>query len=153
MNHSALTPEHLARIKAGTEPSRDDVNRQVTAEGRLTQGGGKRKYRPRVLHADPRTISKDWPYAVMRIKRILEGAARSSSIEGAVSGAEYPALAKQYMETWIYYMTRDRSVPVGKVDHNPFRHLSDGDAMRKFVRFVEDVCDRSTGKLHAWRTK
>jgi len=138
-------------IREGRDPQKD-------AEGatrKLVTGinPNARPYRPRALHADPRTISHRWPHAVARIYRILQGAQKSSSFVTAVNGAEYPELARQYAETWIYYMTRGKPAPVGKVDHNPFRNLSDTDAMRKFVRFVEDICDRSTGKLGSWCTK
>jgi len=113
----------------------------------------KRLYRPRALHDNPRAISSRWPSAVARIYRILQGVAQSSDFERAVNGAEYPDLAKQYAETWIFYMTRTKPGPPNKVDHNPFRNLTDTDAMRKFIRLVEDICDRSTGKLGAWCTK
>lgn len=113
-----------------------------------------RPYRPGVLHANPMKISPRWPYAVMRIKRILEGAHRTSDIEAAVRGSEYSALAREYMETWIYYMTRTRPAPKnGRIDHNPYRDLSDVDAARMFVRNVENVCDRSVSKLGGWWVK
>ena len=106
-----------------------------------------------MLYADPRTISPRWSYAVMRIKRILEGHAKATTVEGAIRGAEYAGLAQQYIETWSFYMFRSKPAPLVGTDHNPFRHLSDGDAIRKFVRMVEDICDRSTGKLGSWCTR
>lgn len=146
-------------LKAGG-PSVDQQAREVVEDAGLIvthseqeRLANARRYRPRVLHADPRTISHRWPYAVMRIARILESAARTPNLEHAVRDAEYSALAKEYVETWAYYMTRTRPAPLRGTDHNPFRHMSDVDAARMFVRRVEDICDRSTGKLGSWCTK
>lgn len=149
---SKLTPEGLAEIKRGGTTARERANRSAMAGANLGAPRG-RAYRPVALHADPRIIGPRWPYAVMRIKRILEGVARSSSIVDAVNGAEYKALAKEYAETYAYYLTRTRPAPSKGTDHNPFRHLSDFDAFKRFVRCVEDICDRSTGKLGSWFTK
>lgn len=145
-----LTPERLQQLKDG---------RDVRHETETVNGGtpGAVPYRPRALHADPSSISPRWPYAVARIYRIGEGA-KASTYERSVESSECPKLAKQYLETYAYYMTRTRPPPLHpdgrpRTDHNPFRGLSDYDAMRKFVRAVEDICDRSTGKLGPWYTK
>lgn len=149
---TTLTPERMADLRAGRPTGHAAAQDQVRRAGLGRRQGG-RSYRPDMLYADPRTISPRWSYAVMRIKRILEGHARASTVEGAIKGAECAGLAQQYIETWSYYMFRSKPVPLVGTDHNPFRHLSDGDAIRKFVRMVEDICDRSTGKLGSWYTR
>lgn len=157
---SRLTPEHLADIKRGggvhqrAQETVDKFKMRVSGseEERLAD---RTAYRPVVLHANPTLISHRWPYAVMRIKRILEGVARSSSLEAAIGQAEYKTLAKEYVELYAFYLTRTRPPPRKGSDHNPFRNLSDLDASRMFVRKVEDLCDRSTrhAGLGSWYTK
>jgi hypothetical protein len=147
-----LTPAELANIKAGRPDVRTRARNVIGSLNAVDDArqANARPYRPVALHADPRIISARWPYAVMRIRRILEGIAQSSSITDAVNGAEYKQLAKEYVEIYAYYLTRTRPPPVGRVDHNPFRHMSDFDAFKKFVAAVEAICDRSTGKLGRW---
>ena len=150
---TTLTPEHLADIKRGKGVHARA--QEAVHESGLSMGGSPdaRPYRPMALWENPRKVGPRWPFACMRIRRILEGVARSSSITDAVGGAEYKKLAREYGETYAYYLTRDRPAPARRVDHNPFRGLSDHDAFRMFVRKVEDICDRSTGKLGSWYTK
>jgi len=150
---STLTPEGLAEIKRGGLDVHGKAAKVAQAAGIGAGTPGARPYRPVALYADPRIIGPRWPYAVMRIKRIIEGVARSSSIADAVNGAEHKQLAKQYVETYAFYLTRTRPAPVNKIDHNPFRHMSDEDAFKKFVRSVEDICDRSTKALGHWYTR
>ena len=150
---SRLTPERLADIKAGRGSAHEQASRAAKAAGVRGGSPDATPYRPVALHADPRIVGPRWPYAVMRIKRILEGVAKSSSIEAAVNGAEYKSLAKEYVETYAFYLMRTRPAPVDRIDHNPFRHMSDFDAFKAFVRRVEDICDRSTGKLGSWYTR
>lgn len=148
---TTLTPERMADLRARRPVGHDLARAQVQRAGLSDRRG--QAYRPDMLYADPRIISPRWSYAVMRIKRILEGAARAPSVEDAVKGAEHAALAQQYMETWAFYMFRSKPAPLVGTDHNPFRHMSDGDAIRRFVRMVEDICDRSTGRLGSWYTR
>lgn len=145
-----LTPERLAQLKRGGSSVDQEAGRLVESAGLSAPRADAVRYRPGVLHANPYKVSPRWPYAVMRIKRILEGAAKVSSIEGAVRGAEHAKLAQEYVEAWTYYMTRSKPPPLKGADHNPFRFMSDVDAAKKFMRLVEDICDRSTGRLGAW---
>ncbi len=148
-----LTPERLGAIKAGNDPRGLAL---VTTRNERDRLANATPYRPRSLHSEGvhrRTFWLHGDAAVARIYRILQGAAKSSSFEQAIAGAEYPRLAREYAETWLYYQTRSQPAPLGRVDHNPYRNLSDFDADRKFRRAVEDICDRSTGVLGAWATK
>jgi hypothetical protein len=150
-----LTPERLQQIKNGTlrEDLQDlapNLNLTRDEKARLSKA---QPYRPGALYATPQRISERWGYAVARINRILEGAARANNIKAAANGAEYPELATRFAELWSYYLTRTKSPPSKGSDHNPFRRLSDRDASRKFIRMTEDICDASTGKLGAWYVK
>ncbi len=149
---SELTPDRLRAIKGGRDPQAEATEALHQSPIVATGRDGARPYRPRALHADPRLISPRWPHAVARIFRICEGA-KASAFDRATDTSEVPRLAKRYAEIWLYYMTRTRPAPMIGTDHNPFRGLSDYDAMRMFVRRVEDICDKSTGKLGAWYVK
>lgn len=148
-----LTPERLAAIKSG---SREDERAESVRKSGLDlrpPSPDARTYRPRILHGGARARRTFWPRgdaAAARIHRILEGCARALSLSGAVENAEYRRLAKRYGELWCYYMTRGKPPPARGADHNPFRHLSDLDAERLFMRRVEDICDASTGVLGGW---
>lgn len=126
------------------------------ARVRLTKSEQERRqqaqaYRPGALYADPSLVSERWSCAVGRFLRIFQGIAKSSDVTKAVSGAEYPELTREAVELWFHYFTdRHRPAPLTGVDRNPFRGMSDKDATRKFMRLVEDVCDRSTGKMGSW---
>jgi hypothetical protein len=147
-----LTRERLKQIKDGT--LREDL--QDLAPGlNLTRGDRSataKAYKPKALYAIPQRISERWGFAVMRIKRVLQGA-KANNIKAATGNAECPKLALEFADLYTYYLTRAKAPPTKGKDHNPFRHLSDVDAFRVFVRKVEDICDRSTGKLGAWYLK
>lgn len=120
----------------------------------LTKSNGTTKRGPLgVMDRTPQAISERWGYATARIARITEGAGRASTLTEAVDGAELPKLARKYAELWAHFMTRGGLPPARGVDHNPFRHLNDGDASRMFIRKVEDICDESTGSLGSWFVK
>ena len=151
---SRLTPEHLADIKRGSGVHKR-AQEQIEQAG-LKSGEGGTLYRPIALHANPHQVGPRWPYAVMRIARILEGCARSSNLEHAVDSAEYKVLAKEYLELYAFYLMRSKPPPPnGRIDHNPFRHMSDYDAFRCFVAKVESICDKSTrhAGLGPWCTR
>lgn len=108
----------------------------------------------RVLHQNAQKVGERWGYAVGRIKRILEGVRRdTTSLVTAVEDAELGALALEYADLWSCFLTRAAPAPLTGKDLNPFRGLSDRDASRMFMRKVEDICDRSTGKLGSWYVK
>jgi hypothetical protein len=134
-------------------PERDPVLVQYAESNKLTIGRRGRTLRFRSLHTNPMTISARWGAAVARIARILEGCAKSTSLVAAVEGAELGQLATEYFEVYSNYPRRHQPPPPSGNDRNPFRGLSDKDASRKFMRLVEDICDRSTGKLGSWYVK
>ena len=104
------------------------------------------------MHDDPTIVSERWGAAVARLEQILQRTARAATIAGTLQNTEFPKLAKDFAETWAFFMTRAKAPPPG-IDHNPYRMLSDRDAARLFMRKVEDICDRSTGVLGPYWVK
>jgi hypothetical protein len=139
---SAVRPDLLAEAQAETHT-------KLTVDRDPADGENPHRYRPRVLHRNPMQTSARWGAAVARIGRIIEGAS-GSTLAAAAANAKIPELAKRWVEVYGYYMTRAMPPPATRVDHNPFRGLSDRDAARAFMRAVEDICDASTGVLGAW---
>ncbi len=136
-------------------PARTAPAEHVAAEAernglRATVGPGK-VVKVRALDGDPRAVSERWALAAYRIAQIIQGAAAGTTL-GNTGGAAVPALAREYFETWSYFTTRHAPQrQLGRVDHNPFRGMSDADAARKFMRLCEDICDRSTGRFGQWQ--
>lgn len=113
-----------------------------------------------VLDWRPTSKRHPWWYAhaCARVARILEGAkpawgshSRDAALESACKSAAHPKCARRYMETWAYFMTRQRPAPIVKTDHNPFRGLSNSEAYAKWYALVEAICESSTGKMGPWR--
>lgn len=138
--------------KRDRKPGRVRPNVIAAAErdtGTHLQASTGKAVKSRALHMDPRLVSDRWAHAVQRIGDILSRTAHASTLEGAIAGAEFSALAREYAELWSYYMTRDRPARIG-LDHNPFRGMSPADASRAFMARVESLCDKSTGALGPW---
>lgn len=105
--------------------------------------------RTKVLDASALFSGERWALAGGRIARIVEGVAPNvSNIRKACESAAVPHLARDYVETWWFFMNRFRPSAF-----NPFYGMSEVDAARLLVRKVEDICDRSTGKLGPWYVK
>lgn len=147
----SATPKKKAKPKKRSNPL---IEAQHTTNTRLSVNERKQVVRSRVLHGNPLAISERWGAAAARISRILEGVRRdTSSLVVAVEDAEIGVLATEYADLWGHFMTRYQAPPLSGNDRNPFRGLSDRDAARKFQRLVEDICDRSTGRLGSWYVK
>ena len=88
--------------------------------------------------------------AYARVMRIMEGD-RRSSYEETLKNSACPDLARDYVQlfAWVY-IDRHKLAPVKGRDPNPFRGLSDVDCARLLERMIEDICDRSTGRLGPW---
>ena len=139
----------------------DPVQEELDKTGlSMTKDGKRKAYRPPVLDVRPTSKRHPWWYAnaCARIARILEGAkptygafSRDYAVESACQSAAHPKCARWYMETWAYFLTRQRPAPINKIDHNPFRGMSDRDAYAKWYTLVEKICEASTGKLGPWR--
>lgn len=133
--------------------ARPNVIAQAEQETGARLGAKSDPARTRAMNGNPQKVSERWGAAVARIKRILGGVGKSSSLVVAVKDAELGALAKEYAEHFAQYQMRGTKPPAQGKDRNPYRHMSERDASRKFMRAVEDICDRSTGKLGSWYVK
>ena len=81
---------------------------------------------------------------------IAQAAANGKDMHDALIECNCPALAREFLELWSWY------VPLRglKSLKNPFYLMHDGDAARKFIRGLEDICDRSNGWAGVnWYTK
>ena len=127
------------------KPKRQIITPQEDANLPKMKAAPKHRDRPNVLYGDVMKVSARWPYALGRIRRIVEGTSPSSKREVVVATAECPKLAMEVWELLANYQLRYRNSRM-----NPFRDLTDFDAQRKMQRMVEDICDRSSGKLGPW---
>lgn len=113
--------------------------------------------RAKDIMADTRPKSPRAIAMFARIKQILtprgsiaKAAASGKDMHDALVECNCPALAREFLELWSWY------VPLRglKSLKNPFYMMSDGDAARKFLRGLEDICDRSNGWAGTnWYTK
>lgn len=114
-----------------------------------------------MLDLSPRLVSERWPFAMARIRRILQPRdnqklAVKAGAQALTATASYPALAERY---WMAFLGHaSRTMPsfrwgdaIERV--NPYYGLSKRDAARMFIRAIEDICDASTGVLGSWVTK
>lgn len=91
-----------------------------------------------------------------RIKQILRPrgniaavAQRGGSLRDSTVECTDPELAKEFLELWVWY------IPLRALwsPKNQYYWLSDYDAARVFLRGLEDICNRSTGRFGAWWVK
>lgn len=129
---------------------REDVLAKAQQETGVTiRAGGAKRTSASILNVPAHMANARWTYACARIMRILQGTTKKGSLEDAVKDAQIPALAREYADLYInYFLLRNR---IDK--NNPFLGLNDRDASRKFMRLVENICDRSTGVLGGWFVK
>lgn len=153
-------PAPRARKPAPPPRHAPDAARAMGAELREERGV---PYRPALLDANPWLTDERWAAANARINRILQGAS-ASTIAEAVKTSQVPRLAAKFWSVFASYYRRGllpNNEPYtpeaasvlalrGWVDRNPFRHMSDEDALRMFRRKVEDICDESTRELGGW---
>lgn len=113
----------------------------------------------RVLHATSVPDSQ-WSRAKMRIARICAGLTPHANIMIATSTCEAPALAREIVALQAFVAASVPGRHTGKWtpqrpgdEPNPFHGLKPDDFGRKFMRMIENICDRSTGipGLGPWR--
>ncbi len=133
-------------------PRVDELDQAVAALGpRRVERGRAPRVRDRALHQRATRYAGTvwwWPHAVARIKRILQGAQGASLIVG-VQAAAAPALALEFTRHWSAMI--QRRPWMNETGARPYDGLNDRDAERKFVTFVESLCERSKGVLGVWR--
>lgn len=145
LRHNAGPVELDARDKP-----QEIVDAERETKTRLLDDGDRGEVvRTKLLDASALFSGERWALAGGRIARIIEGVSPNiSNVRQACESAAVPHLARDYLETWWFFMNRFRPSPF-----NPFCGMSEVDACRLLVRKVEDICDRSTGKLGPWYVK
>ena len=127
-----------------------ELDRQAAAVGGTIDHGDivYEKRTIAALHNRPLPDSR-LAHASGRVLRILQGATPSKDFRIACSTCECPDLAYELLRLIAQIVTRLQ--PQRPRDEpNPFHGLSEIDASRLYQRRVEDICDRSTGKLGPW---
>ena len=76
-------------------------------------------------------------------------ARRGGALRDCVVECTDPELSLEFLELWTWYGPL-RRMPSKK---NTFFYLNEYDAAAKFIRGLEDICDRSTGKFGPWWVK
>lgn len=99
-------------------------------------------------------LSDRWMHAKGRLSAILRGAgpprrfpSGAFDFRSMTSTCECPDLAYRFLAAWFDFDLRH--VPE-TARHNPFYGMAHRDASLKLVRVVEDLCDKSTGRLGPW---
>ncbi len=115
--------------------------------------------RSRLIHAASLPDST-WSLAKGRIARILSDRTEHPDIRVACSTCVAPGLALEIVALQAFVMASLEGRHTGKWrperpgdQPNPFHGLKPDDFGRKFMRLIEDICDRSTGipGLGPWR--
>lgn len=129
---------------------RDELDRQAAEAGASIVRDQRKVVRKKLaaLHATPKPGSR-WSLALGRLARIVSGATPSTDRKKMVSTCEIPSLAWEALRIHAYVVTRHIPPRFGD-EPNPFYGLTDRDFTRKFQRMVEDICDRSTGRMGPW---
>lgn len=140
------------------DPERQRAQRESLAEQAAESGAEIVGSQERVvtrrfasLHAKSVPGSR-WSYAMGRLARILERPPIPS--RRPWEDCQIPKLAKEVyrLKAFIELDPMRRMEKVGD-EVNPFYGLSDKDFERKFRRLIENICDRSTGRLGQWYFK
>lgn len=158
--HDAVKRDDPAPMPLNPESPEDRAARQAEfARTQAEERGAIITHAPRgpqlipILDLPPHLVSARWPFALGRLKRILEGATPAFTADGNIdwratcSTCGDPKRAYEYMElkSWFDF----RLVPQTR-RHNPFHGMSSRDAGLKFQAEVENLCDRSSGRLGPW---
>lgn len=158
--HDAVKRDDPAPLPAAVESAEERAARQKAfAAEQAATTGAVITHAPRgpqlvpVLDLPPHLVSSRWPFALGRLKRILEGASPAFAADGSIdwratcSTCGDPKRAYEYMDlkSWFDF----RLTPQTR-RHNPFFGMSSRDAGLKFQAEVENLCDRSSGRLGPW---
>lgn len=149
-------------------PAKPPADR-MTVEGEVNKLGGTTEIDPNLVKRAPLkalhgTDQEDrWMHAKARVARIMAGASSHSDPVQSMSTCEIPTLAYELYRIYANVAIRRRPPRVANVtrtngrldtvtdEPNPYFGLSSVDVNRLLQRQVEDVCDRSTGRLGPWR--
>lgn len=122
---------------------------------------------PIPLLAAPNKPDSKWAAATSRVAAICfggnplafarPGATTTETMQAITSTCEMPALAMEIERLkahWgLYMLTGGRASPATMGEPSPFAGMNLADALRKYRRAIEDICDRSESKLGPWWTR
>lgn len=153
------TYDAVMRTQVPTAPAPPDPEKQAEREAALDVEAAKvgatvardQTFDERplpALHTAPTPMTKS-AFALGRIHRIVSGATPHRNPKIMCSTCEIPELAEQVLRLFALFASRHRKPRPGD-EPNPFygRRLKDIDRM--MTRAIEDICDRSTGRLGPW---
>jgi hypothetical protein len=107
--------------------------------------------RGKIMHATSAPTDR-WSNAKARVFRICQGRTNHPDPVVATSTCEMPKLALALFKIQAFVITRH--VPPWKLppgsEANPFFGLKPDEYMKKMQRMIEDVCDKSTGRMGPW---
>ncbi len=147
--HVPIAPPSTAAVAEQRATRQEKVDARAAEKGATIQRtDGTIRVPNRIEHARPIAGSR-WSYALGRLKRIVAGATNHPNPMIATASCELPKLAREVfrIQAWIY----TRRAPQRPQDEkNPFAGLSEADYVRVLQRKIEDICDKSTGRLGPW---
>lgn len=101
-------------------------------------------------------LSERWALAKGRLVRVMDGAGEPTrhadgtyDLLAMTRTCGFPEGAADFLSVWLSF---DFRAVWQTRKHNPFYGMSHRDASLKFVRLVEDICDRSTCRFGSWFT-
>ena len=143
----APTPSDVAEQRATRQ---EKIDARAAEKGATIQRQpGQVVSRPNIIEHGRPTPGSRWSYALGRLKRIVAGATNHPNPVIATSTCEMPKLALEVYR--MYAQVATRRVPMRPGDEaNPFYGLSQVDFGRVLQRKIEDIADRSSGRLGPW---
>lgn len=160
--YDAVTRDATPRAPAPPDPVKEaekagELDRLAAEAGTSILREPVAKQRPTIFNTVPKPLSR-LSMALGRIAVICRGSAPGKTRREALATCECPDLAWEFMRLYAFYMTRGYPPQPG-VEANPFYGVSEkydarwgmSDLERRYLRRLEDICDKSTGRLGPWR--
>jgi hypothetical protein len=110
-----------------------------------------------LLDVPAHLVSPRWSAALARIVRIMEprGNVQEAMVKGGIFAVikelAYPKLAKLVIENYLAFVLHN--MPLYNNKPNPYWGRTQPEAVRIYMRAIEDICDKSTaepGLRHWW---
>lgn len=160
--------EHLVeKTKTADEVTEERRAKRAIAQAQLderTEGAAKilpptarpRNWGPMLDLPPDVALSERWMLAQQRLMRVMDGAGEPTrhadgtyDFVSMTRTCGYPEGAADFLSVWMSF---DFRAVWQTRKHNPFYGMSHRDASLKFVRLVEDICDRSSVRFGSWFT-
>lgn len=130
-----------------SKPGNDPVQQAASEAGMQFQKGETQKVRSRALHSRP--VSERDMNMMARVYRIMQGSGGNSTPSEALKNAADPKLAKEIATIW--WLVQNRHLEACTCGtRNPFCGLDGVTTKNMSWRLLENICDRSTGKMGPW---